>query len=168
MRLLFTIDTHDYDPNGTVRIRPSVRGIILRDGKVLMVHSRKYDYYKFPGGGIEAGESQEEALCREIREETGCLIEPDSIREYGLAHRRSREEDADLFIQDNFYYLCTAKAAAAQELDDYEAEEGFTPVFVTAAQAIETNRFHDHQGKWGIVQQRDCRVLEILREEGFL
>ena len=32
-----------------------------------MIHSLKYDYYKFPGGGIEDGESNEEALIRETR-----------------------------------------------------------------------------------------------------
>ena len=64
MRLLFEIDTKDYDPNGKPFVRPSVRGIIIRDGKVAMVHSLKYDYYKFPGGGMEDGEGLEEALLR--------------------------------------------------------------------------------------------------------
>ena len=41
MRLLFEIDTKDYDPNGKAFVRPSVRGIIIRDGKVAMVHSLK-------------------------------------------------------------------------------------------------------------------------------
>ena len=39
MRNLFTIDTQDYDPNGSVCSRPSVRAIIIADHKVLMVHS---------------------------------------------------------------------------------------------------------------------------------
>ena len=62
MRLLFQLDTRDYDPNGKAFVRPSVRGIIIRAGKVGMVHSQKYDYYKFPGGGVEAGESRHQAL----------------------------------------------------------------------------------------------------------
>ena len=102
MRTLFTLDTHDYDPNGYKVIRPSVRGILIRDGKILMVHSLKYDYYKFPGGGIEAGESLPEALCREVREESGMKVEPASIREFGLVHRRSRGDNGGVFIQDNF------------------------------------------------------------------
>ena len=52
MRLLFEIDTKDYSPTGKAYIRPSARAIIVRDGKIAMVHSRVYDYYKFPGGGI--------------------------------------------------------------------------------------------------------------------
>lgn len=168
MRHLFTMDYQDYITNGTVISRPSVRGIVIREGRVLMIHSVKYDYYKFPGGGIEPGEGHREALCREVREESGFAVDPDSIREYGLVHRRSRGAESDLFIQDNYYYLCAVAGAEGQALDDYEAEEGFTPEFVTAAHAIETNRFHDHNGKWGIVQERECRVLEQLIEEGLL
>lgn len=51
------------------------------DGKVLLVHSKKYGYLKFPGGGIESGEDHVQALCREVREETGLEVIPDSSRE---------------------------------------------------------------------------------------
>ena len=170
MRHLFTIDTHDYDPNGTVEVRPSVRGIVVREGRVLLVHSLKYDYYKFPGGGIEPGEDPMAAMIRETREEAGLTVIPESVREYGLVHRIQRgvKDENECFIQDNFYYLCQVGDAVAQNLDDYEAEERFTPEFVTPERAIHVNRFHDHQGKWGIVQQRDNRVLEMLMEEGYL
>ena len=167
MRHLFTIDTHDYDPNGSVFVRPSVRAIIIEDQKVLMVHSLKYDYYKFPGGGINAGEGMEEALCREVAEEAGRVVVPGSVQEYGLVRRITKHDKADIFLQDNFYYLCQVGEAVAQNLDDYEAEERFTPEFVTPRHAIETNRFHDHDGKWGIVQERESRVLERLMEEGY-
>ena len=167
MRHLFTIDTHDYDPNGSVYTRPSVRAIIIEDRKVLMVHSLKYDYYKFPGGGMDAGEGMEEALRREVAEEAGRLVVPGSVREYGLVRRVSKHDRADIFLQDNFYYLCQVGEAVDQNLDDYEAEERFTPEFVTPENAIEINRFHDHHGKWGIVQERESRVLEMLMEEGY-
>lgn len=168
MRHLFTMDTHDYDPNGTRKFRPSVRAIIIRDGKVLMIHSLKYDYYKFPGGGIEAGEGMEQALCREVAEESGFAVVPGSIREYGLVRRISKGGETDIFDQENFYYLCGIGPAVGQTLDDYEDEEGFTPEWVTPETAIETNRFHDHCGKWGVVQERECLVLEKLMEEGYL
>ena len=108
MRALFEIDTNDYDPKGPAFVRPSVRGIILRDGKVAMVHSLKYDYYKFPGGGIEAGETRPQALTREVLEESGLQVRPESIREYGLVHRVQKSDWPGIafFVQDNFYYLC--------------------------------------------------------------
>ena len=52
MRLLFELDLHDYAECTRTFVRNSARSIIIRDGKVAMVHSLKYDYYKFPGGGI--------------------------------------------------------------------------------------------------------------------
>jgi len=168
MRHLFTIDLHNYDPNGTVEVRPSVRGIVIRGGKVLMVHSLKYDYYKFPGGGMEAGETQKESLCREVLEETGMPVIPDSILEYGLVHRRSKGHRMDLFIQDNYYYLCAVSDPVGQQLDDYEAEERFTPEFVTPEQAIHVNLHHDHQGQWGVVVERDSRILQMLVDEGYV
>ena len=49
-----------------------VAAVILRDGKVFATQ-RGYgaykDYWEFPGGKIEPGETAEEALAREIREE---------------------------------------------------------------------------------------------------
>ena len=46
MRELFVIDKKNYIENGTVGKRPSVRGIIIRDNTIAMMHSLKYDYYK--------------------------------------------------------------------------------------------------------------------------
>ena len=71
MRLLFTIDTKNYKENGVTYIRNSSRCITIKNGKVAMIHSLKYNYYKFPGGGIEQDETKEEALIRETLEEAG-------------------------------------------------------------------------------------------------
>ena len=68
MRLLFTIDPKDYDPHGKGFVRDSARAVIVCGEKVAMVHSLKYDYYKFPGGGIEPGETLVDAVIRETRE----------------------------------------------------------------------------------------------------
>ena len=60
MRLLFEMDKKDYAHCTHAFTRNSARSIIIRDGKVAMIHSLKYDYYKFPGGGIEKGEDPED------------------------------------------------------------------------------------------------------------
>lgn len=74
MRKLFDMDKKDYSQCTRTFTRHSARSIIVRDGKVAMVHSRKYDYYKFPGGGIENGENPMKAI----------FIEP------GLAIKKNR------------------------------------------------------------------------------
>ena len=69
MRLLFEMDKKDHADCTRSFVRNSARSVIISEKKVAMIHSEKYDYYKFPGGGIEAGESRTEALCREVAEE---------------------------------------------------------------------------------------------------
>ncbi len=167
MRLLFTMDLQDYDPTGSVFVRPSVRAIIVRGDRVAMVKSRKYNYYKFPGGGIEPSESRIDALVRETAEETGLTVRSETVRGYGYVHRVQKGDREDMFIQDNFYYLCeVAPSQNAQSLDDYEAEEGFTLEFVTPAHAIRTNREENHGETDQIMLEREARVLETLMAEG--
>ena len=134
-----------------------------------MVHSLKYDYYKFPGGGIEAGESPVEAAIRETAEEAGLAVRPETVREYGYVHRVQKGKQEDMFVQDNYYYLCEVEEqAGAQSLDGYEAEERFTLEWVRPRAAIQVNRDHDHGAKDQIELEREAKVLELLIAEGYL
>ena len=60
--------------------RPRVRvaAIIVMDEAVLLVRQRRTaaPYYLLPGGGVEGGETLEQALIREVSEETGLLCRP--------------------------------------------------------------------------------------------
>ena len=169
MGLLFQIDTKDYDRNGTVCFRPSVRAIIIENGKIAMVHSEKYNYYKLPGGGIEPGESKEEALVRETLEETGLRIIPESIKEYGYVLRKQKGKQEDVFIQENYYYFCQVeKKVNDQSLKGYEAIENFQLEFVNPLEAIKINRNIDHGPKDKNMVERDIRVLELLMKEKLL
>ena len=170
MRLLFEIDTKDYDPNGVAFVRHSARCIHIKNGLVAMVHSLRYDYYKFPGGGIEEGESAEHAMIRETREEAGLVVIPGSVKEYGYVHRiqKSDHDDTDYFVQDNYYYLCDVEEGIqAQSLDDYEADEGFTLEYVEPDRAVFINRNVDHGPKDQMMLEREARVLELLKAEGY-
>jgi 8-oxo-dGTP diphosphatase len=46
-------------------------GVVVRDGRVAVVHRPRYDDWSLPKGKLEPGESWEHAALREIEEETG-------------------------------------------------------------------------------------------------
>ena len=170
MRLLFTMDARNYEEGGKAFSRPSARAVVIRNGRVAMVYSRKFQHYKFPGGGIEPGESREAALLREAREEAGLVLDPQSIRPYGFVHRIERGDREPLFIQDNFYYLASATAVVPQELDGYEAEEGYTLRWVDPKAAIQENKALTsiYKRKYHTMLLREAMVLERLIAEGLL
>lgn len=169
MRLLFDMDKRDYENCTHSFVRNSARSIIIENGKVAMVHSLKYDYYKFPGGGIEQGEDPIEAMIRETREESGLTVIPESVTEYGFVHRihKSDTDETECFVQDNFYYLCDVrKDAGDQQLDDYEAQEDYTLEFVEPKTAIIKNRSTANTPYNPMMFEREARVLEMLISEG--
>lgn len=57
------------------RSRPGSYAVIIEDGRVAVIRSPRTGKYFLIGGGIDAGESESEALRREAREEIGCEIE---------------------------------------------------------------------------------------------
>ncbi|MBO4877302.1 MAG: NUDIX domain-containing protein [Ruminococcus sp.] len=168
MDTLFVLDKKDYDPAWRKFSRPSVRAVMRRGECVAMVYSRKYDYYKFPGGGIEQGEDHISALVREVGEETGLSVIPESVRDFGLVIRinKSNKEPETIFSQENYYYLCEADGEPGeQSLDAYEDEEGFCLRYILPQEGIETNRTHGHQGYDEALIEREARVLELLAEQ---
>lgn len=171
MERIITIDLKDYDESMQRFRRPSVRAVIIRDYKVAMVYSAKFDYYKFPGGGIEKNESHIQTLVREVSEETGLSIKTESVAELGsvLRVQRSRTNANEIFEQENYYYTCNVfESVEAQSLDEYELEEGFRLEFVQPEKAINVNRTHDHKDYDAMLIEREALVLEYLLDKGLL
>lgn len=168
MRILFEMDKKDYVSDGSVFSRPSARAIIIINRKIVMLYSKKYHYYEFPGGGIEIGECMEDALIREVSEETGLCVIRNSIQEYGQVHRIQKGKKEDVFIQDNYYFLCCVKEDLEQQnLDKYEAEEGFTLEVLEPQLAINVNRETMLDDFSQVMLEREALVLELLIQEGY-
>ena len=170
MRLLFEMDKKDYIGCTHTFTRNSARSIIIKNGKIAMIHSRKYDYYKFPGG-IENGEDPIEAMIRETQEEAGLKVIPETIKEYGYVHRIQKSDDdpSECFVQENYYYLCDiAEGMVSQNLDDYEKQESFQPEYVEPALAIEKNRKVTESLFIRTMAEREALVLEMLISEGLI
>ena len=74
-----------------------VGAVIVDGGKVLIV-KRKYDplagQWSLPGGGVELGETLEDSIVREMREETGLEIEVGPVIE--VFDRITRDDDGEV------------------------------------------------------------------------
>lgn len=147
--------------NGSVYRRTAARGIIKKEGKLLLIHTDAGDY-KFPGGGVEPGEALEAALRREVREETGYEAVGE-IAPYGVAHERRKGRTAGILEMDSYYFFCAVgEEAGALNLDSYEAEEHFRPVWIPLKEALAANRAVPGSTPW---VDREIAVMEGLLED---
>ncbi len=98
-------------------MRNSARGIIIRDNAVLTMFRRKIkegnviEYFVLPGGGIEDGETGEETIVRELKEEMSVDIE---VLGY-LGKDETEQGDAS-------YFHCKIKNDAEPKLGGEELE----------------------------------------------
>jgi len=70
-------DCYINDADGWFRLRAAA--IIINQGQVLMAHNEQEPYYYSVGGAVGQNESTEEAVCREVFEETGFHHEIDRL-----------------------------------------------------------------------------------------
>lgn len=135
-----TIDLQNYPADAAVYRRTAVRGIIRRGDKFLLIYSQKYGDCKFAGGGVEQGETLTDTLIREVREEAGRDVIPDTVREALLVKERRMGARGDVVFMDSHYYFCeVSDTVHPQQLVDYEREEGYEVVWLTLAEAIARN-----------------------------
>ncbi len=60
--------------------KKQVRVIIFdRNNKIGLLYSKNGDFYEIPGGGVEKGESNQQAATREAKEETGCDVKIEKL-----------------------------------------------------------------------------------------
>ncbi len=106
-----------------LQFRPSAYGIVLHEGKILLLKTRATGKWLVPGGGLDVGELMEVGLKREIREETGIEVE---IERFAMFSERFFYYDP-LELAHHvlaFFYICrplTFELASEEEIDDEEA-----------------------------------------------
>lgn len=171
MKLLREIFHQDnLNTEGKTIHREAVRGIIIKEGQLLMIYSPKNGDYKFPGGGVDQGERYEDTLIREIQEECGAMVSRIE-REFGsvIEYNKALDDGYDVFKMTSRYYICHIDRDGGfgeQRLDDYEEALGFRPVWIDVNAAIQTNRAvlnspHRKAPRW---TARDTFVLEQVKE----
>lgn len=111
------------------RIRPSARGILVENGKILLSYEKNTGVYMSPGGGLEEGETLEECCKREIREETGTEVEPSE-------HFITINEYCFETLYNSNYFLCKKTGESESSLTETEIEHGITPVWMDIDEAL--------------------------------
>jgi len=86
--------------SGNEKFNYRVCAMMISDGKILAMHDDRSPYYYLPGGRVKVGETAENAVIREIREELG--VTPGILRPLWL-NQAFFTEDVDNL---NYHELC--------------------------------------------------------------
>lgn len=98
------------------RFRYRAAAIIIEDGCVLFAGNEKEDYFYSVGGGVHIGETAEEAVKREVFEETGVTYETERL---AFIHENFFEENGVKWHEVAFYYLMKPRGTRALNSDSY-------------------------------------------------
>jgi mutator protein MutT len=96
-----------------------VGGVVVRAGRVLLIRRGKeplYGRWVVPGGTVELGETLEEALVREMQEETGLRVEP--LEVLTVFDRIQRDGERVVYHYVIVDYLCRWQEGEARAASD--------------------------------------------------
>jgi 8-oxo-dGTP diphosphatase len=101
---------------GTIRIVAAL--IRDRSGRVLLVRKRGTKAFMQPGGKLDAGEDDITALSREISEELGCILDPESVLPLGAFDAIAANEPG-FRVEANLYGVdVTGEISPSREIDE--------------------------------------------------
>lgn len=144
--------------NNPYFLRKAARAVVFNDNnEIAFQFATKHKYYKLPGGGVEKGETIEEALKREVLEESGCKI--DIIDELGIIIEYRNQFN---ILQISYCFLAKVVGEiGAPMYEEIEINEGLTPIWVPLEKAInliEEVNTDNYQGRF--IKERDLLFLK--------
>jgi len=164
VKKLLVMDAKNYPPGMEEIYRVAVRGIIFINGKLLMIEN-SFGEAKLPGGGIEGDEDDYTALLREVKEETGFDVIPESIVPFGeIEEKRLSVKEPMIWHQFSRLYFCEVYPGQGTcEYTENEKKYGFRQVLYTLEEALEKNyAMLEREGKqaWN---QREYETLQLIK-----
>lgn len=165
MERILIMDKKNYSQDLEEIYRIAVRGIIFIDGKLLMIED-DFGEVKLPGGGMEVGEEEYQALVREVKEETGYDVIQETIVPFGeIEEKRLSLHEPMIWHQMNRLYFCDVYPEKGHcNYTENEIKYGFKQVLFTLDEALEKNRIMlEKEGKQGW-NQREYKTLLLIKE----
>lgn len=130
--------------------RTRVAGIIFIDGKIALMHRKDVlkrpempEYYTIPGGGVEEGETEEEGVIREIKEEFGIKVK---------VIKKLYEMESKNFKQKEIFFLC--------EYESGKFGTGTGPEFSGDPKYIDSGKYIPE-----LVEKEDIEKINLLPAE---
>lgn len=164
-----TLVVGDPDPEAAGEVdRTAVRAVIHRRGSLLMIHSPVAGDHKFPGGGVEPGESLVDALAREIREECGRSLTRITGVRLVVDELRPADDPGWVLRMESVYVDCeVGEVEHALQLDAYEADLGFRAVWIAPEEALRVNEaIHAAGGSQPWVAREAAVLRHLLADAG--
>lgn len=169
MRLISCLTHIQPQAEHTVAERIATRAIVLNGAQILLMYTRRYNDYSLPGGGVDEGETLQNALLRELAEETGArnirvLAEFGRVDEYRPWYRN----DIDVIFMRSYCYLCQIDSElGTPQLEDYEHANGMQVGWVNIYDAIAHNKavMASEAASNGLSIMRETLLLETIANE---
>ena len=110
-----------------------VGAVLIHEGRVLLIRRGKEPLrgrWVVPGGTVELGETLEQALVREVEEETGLVVRPRAV--VAVFDRIQRDAEGVAYHYVIVDYLCDYVAGEARAGSDAEAVALVAPAELAA------------------------------------
>ena len=122
---------------GYITPKVSVRGAVIRDGKILLVRERVDGRWSMPGGWADLGAIPSEMVAREVREESGFEVHVEKLI---AVYDANRIQPMEFYHAYKLIFLCALMGGQAANSFETSDVDFFDPGDLPPLSEFRTNR----------------------------